>query len=63
MDLHLRCFWVLQQWLWWMGQGGNGGWCGDAEMGVYLPAVDLGPGISAVAVVVGASYTCVLLVR
>ena len=46
-----------------MGQGGDGGWCGDAEMGAYLPAVDLGPGISAVAVGAGYYHTCVLLVR
>jgi hypothetical protein len=46
-----------------MGQAGDRGWCGDAEMGANLPAVDLGLGISAVAVVVGDSHTCVLLVR
>ena len=37
--------------------------CGAAEMGTYLPAVDLGTGISDVAVVAGYSHTCVLLVR
>ena len=40
-----------------MIQGGDGGLCGDAEMGAYLPAVDLGPGISAVAVVAGDHHT------
>jgi hypothetical protein len=63
MDLHLRCFFVLHQWVWWMGQGGDGGWCGDAEMGANLPVVDLGPGRSAIAVVAGDVHTCVLLVQ
>jgi len=46
-----------------MGQGGDGGLCGDAEMGANLPAVDLGSGRSAVAVSVGSVHTCALLVR
>ena len=45
------------------GQGGDRGLCGDAETEAYLPAVDLGSGRSAVAVVAGEYHTCVLLVR
>ena len=37
--------------------------CGDAEMGGNLPAVDLGPGRSAVAITAVGSHTCALLVR
>ena len=36
---------------------------GGAEMGDYLPAVELGTGRSAVVVSVGGGHTCVLLVR
>ena len=46
-----------------MGQGGDRGVCGGAEMGANLTAVALGPGRSAVAVSAGGSHTCVLLVR
>jgi hypothetical protein len=46
-----------------MGQAGDRDWFVDAEMGAYLPAVDLGPGRSAVAVFAGGFHTCVLLVR
>ena len=34
-----------------------------AEMGEYLPAVDLGVGRTAVAVALGYQHTCALLVR
>ena len=44
-----------------MGLGGNGGLCGDAAMGAFLPAVDLGR--EAVAVVAGDSHACAVLVR
>jgi len=46
-----------------MGQGGDIGLCGGAEMGANLTAVALGPGRSAVAVSAGSGHTCVLLVR
>ena len=46
-----------------MGQGGDGGLYGGAEMGANLPAVDLGSGRSAVAVATGSHHTCALLVR
>ena len=48
-----------------MAHRGDGGVCGDAEMGANLPAVDLGLGRSAVAVAagVGSGHACVLLVR
>ena len=46
-----------------MGSGGDGGLCGVAEMGANLPAVDLGPGSSAVAASAGVYHACALLVR
>ena len=62
MDLPLRCLVVLWRWVWWMGQGGEGGLCGGADMGANLPAVELGSGASAVAVSAGYYFTCALLV-
>ena len=52
----------MQQRRRWVGQGGDRLLWG-AEMGEYLPAVDLGTGRSAVAVSAGGHYTCALLVR
>jgi len=46
-----------------MGQGGDRGLYGGAEMGASLPAVALGPGRSAVVVTAGEHHTCALLVR
>jgi hypothetical protein len=63
MDLHLRCLVILQRWVLWMGQGGDGALCGGAEMGANLPGVNLGSGRSAVVVYAGSDHTCALLVR
>jgi hypothetical protein len=38
------------------------GRCLGAEMGANLPAVDLGPGMTAVSIAAGESFTCAILV-
>ena len=42
--------------------GCDRGVCWGAEMGKNLPAVDLGPGRSVIAVSAGYHYTCAVLV-
>ena len=44
-------------WSWWLTG------CSDAEMGANLPAIDLGPGRTAVSVSSGHAKTCAVLVR
>ena len=58
--MHLHCW--LTWWRCLVGHSGDRGVHWGAEMGRNLPAVDLGPGRSAVAVSAGYHYTCAVLV-